>query len=161
MLGFDVDPFLGCPLKIDTVFNSVVRDLLAVKALTHPRLEKVSLDIVGYYLLNYREILDKGLAGSPLNLTAMKAQWLNGVEALDSCLRHEISKGKLQLDKMQVGRLVLLRRKIIRKFGLLSLQHQLLSFFKKRRYAGGGGKLYQDVIAASTETDYLLRAKVN
>ena len=161
MLGADVDPLEGCPLKIDTVFNSVVRDFLAMKALTYPRLEKVNIDTVGYYLSNYREIIDKGLIGSPLDLKAMMLQWLSGVEALDDSVRKEISNGKLILDKMRVSWVVLLRRKLIRQFGLLPFQHKLLSFLIKRKHVTGGRKSYQNVIEASTETDYLLRCNAS
>jgi hypothetical protein len=116
----------------------------------------VNIDTVGYYLSNYREIIVKGLIGSPLDLKDMQAKWSSCVELLDSVQKKEILDGKNKLDEMRKNRLTLFRRKIIRKFGLLPFQQKLLSFFIRRKHARIGGKIYKNVIEASLQTDYLL-----
>jgi glycosyltransferase involved in cell wall biosynthesis len=157
MLDAEVDPLEGCPLKIDTVFNSVVRDLLAVKALVAPRMQEIKIDVVGYYLSNYRELIHKELIGSPMNLKPMYELWFRGLESLPKAEQEGITTGKIFLDEMRINSITLLRYKLTRSLGLFPLRNYVLALLAKRKHIRMGGATYSDALDAAQATDHHLK----
>ena len=157
MLSTDVDPLEGCPLQIDTVFNSVVRDFLAIQNMVEPRIKSIHIDIIGYFLSNYRELIIKEMIGSPMNLKTMYECWYEGVKVLPLSQRDEIEKGKILLDKMRPPPLTILRRKLIRRLGLLPFRDYILAYLSKKNHISKGGKVYRNALKAVQETNHFLK----
>lgn len=157
MLSADVDPLEGCPLQLDTVFNSVVRDFLAIQRMVEPRMKDVHIDMVGYFLSNYRELIIKELIGSPMNLKSMYGLWFKGLEALPLSQRKEIEEGKVILDNMRVGSIRLLRYKLMRRYGLFAVRDYILALISRKKHISRGGKVYNNVLEAAQATDHFLK----
>ena len=153
MLSADVDPLQGCPLQIDTVVNSVVRDFLSISELVYPQLESVSLNVVGYFLENYREIIYKELLGSPMNTKHMYETFDEKVLTLSPCEQDEIKNGMSVLEKMKATQLNVFRYKLTHSLGLQSLKRSFDSVRARRNHKRDGGIFYSDVLQAATITD--------
>ncbi len=153
MLSADVDPLQGCPLQIDTVVNSVVRDFLSISELVYPQLESVSLNVAAYFLENYREIIFKELLGSPMNTKQMYKTLDEKVLGLSPCEQEEIRSGMLVLDKMRATQLNALRFKLTRSLGLHRFKRSFDSISARRNHKHDGGVIYSNVLQAATITD--------
>jgi len=157
MLSASVDPLEGCPLQLDTVFNSVVRDFLAVQRMVAPRLKGIQIEMVGYFLSNYRELITKELLGSPMNLKPMYQCWFEGVKSLPLSQQEEINRGKVLLDQMRVNSVTVLRYKLTRSLGLLPLRDYILGVISRKRHLQLGGEVYCDALEAAQATDHFLK----
>jgi hypothetical protein len=153
MLSADVDPLQGCPLQIDTVVNTVVRDFLSISELVYPQLESVSLNVAAYFLENYREIIFKELLGSPMNTKQMYKTLDEKVLGLSPCEQEEIRSGMLVLDKMRATQLNALRFKLTRSLGLQRFKRSFDSISARRNHKHDGGVIYSNVLQAATITD--------
>lgn len=151
------DPIEGCPLQIDTVFNSLVRDFLAIQTMVEPRMKGINIDMVGYFLSNYREIIWKELLGSPMDLELMYELWSKGVRSLPLTQQNEVEIGKRTLDSMRGNAFSLLRYKLTRRFGLFSIRDFILALVSKKKHLRAGGVIYHDVIEAAKSTDHFLK----
>lgn len=158
-LDTDIDFFEGCPLPLDTVFNSVVRDFLAIKKMVYLRLKSFEIDMVGYYLSNYAEFIVKESLGSPMDLQSLYQLWHQGVEELPFNQQSEIKKNMKILDEMRPTPIKLLKQKTFRKLGLNNLRDYLRAVQSKFNHKRSGGMIYGNVIEAANATDYFIRKK--
>ena len=117
----DQDPLEGSPLKIDTVVNSVLRDFIAVKTTVAPVLDDIEFDSSGYFLENYREVLNKEHHGSPLDTQAMIEEIEKQVKTLPVDARALVRAGIEVFKQSRPHYLKRLTKKLARRFGVYSL----------------------------------------
>jgi hypothetical protein len=91
-----VDPFEGCPLPLDTVVNSTIRDYLWVSRITGGGLPPV--DPVGYLLINYRELQIKRELGSRLDVAGMRRAVLSAAASLNPGQQAVFAAGRAIID---------------------------------------------------------------
>lgn len=140
---FDLDPFEGCPIKIDCVVNLMVRDYYFAERLAQGDFPKVSKS--DYLILLYREILMKRDLRSSLDLKGMTKEILKAAEHLPESERAQFEAGKRVLD----GQYTLFKRaKIISaRLGVSAFLKRVVSRFKGRGDQPGG--MYADVLEAA------------
>lgn len=159
MLDADVDPFKDCPIPLDTVFNSVVRDFIFIKGMVSPELQEINIDMAGYFLSNYRELIVKESLGSPMDLQSLYQIWYQAVEKLPSSQQIEIKKNMTIINKMRLTPINIFKQKILRKLGLNNLRDYLRAVQSKFNHKHSGGMVYGNVIEAANATDYFIRKK--
>lgn len=98
---FDLDPFEGCPLSIDTVVNTTIRDYLWVTRTTG--LMMPPIDPVGYLLINYRELQLKRELGSPLDVQGMRREILEAAERLGPRDKAAFAAGREFIDSRETA----------------------------------------------------------
>lgn len=157
MLDSEVDALEDCPLQLDTVFNSVVRDFIAIKNMVYPRMQDINIDVVGYFLSNYRELVEKELIGAQMNIKRLYSTWRKGLEELPCHIQEEINTGVRQLDCMRPNLLNAFRYKMTRRFGLDKVRDHILQKLCKWKYKRSGKRLYSNVLEAAQATDHFLR----
>lgn len=150
----DVDIFAGTPVRLNTTFNTIVRDLLAAKDLVGTRFSDVHVDWVGYYLFNYSEILWKERLGSPMNIGALREQWWDGVGKLTPEQQTEIKEHVKELDQQRVA-FIGLRRLVVR-MGLDPCYHSVMGKLKHVRQKLAGQPVFANVFEAAMRTDHIL-----
>lgn len=153
-----VDPFEGCPMRIDTVFNSVVRDFLAVKRLVHPRLKDYEIDTVGYFLSNYRELIDKELLGSPLDLKPLYCMLRAALLDLPTDQQNAIREGVQTIEGVRPSSFHRVKQKMIRRWHLDGPRNRVRELMSRHEHKAKGGSLYANVGEAARATDDCVRA---
>ena len=151
-----VDRFTDCPLPLDTVFNSIIRDFLFVRTLVYPRLQSIKMNLVGYYLTNYAEFIDKELMGSPMDMKILYEQWYRGVASLHDEQQNQIMSGIRILNKRKPSPPNCAKQKFVRKMGLIGLRDYYRNFQTKLAHQRRGGSTYENVIEAANATDNFL-----
>lgn len=155
----EVDPIENCPLKIGTVFNTLVRDFLATKKLVHPRLQNFEISIVGYYLSNYAEFINKESIGSLIDLKPFYKVWLQGLEALPAKEQNEIREGMKQLAKRRPSRFNIVKQRMLRHLRLDKFRDYIRAFQSSYEHRKKGNILYRNIAEATAETDRLISMK--
>ena len=150
----NVDVFAETPIRLKTNFNSTVRDFLAIKNLVGEKLSYVKMDLTGYYLSNYVEIMMKERLGSPLDIGALYVQWWKGVTELPSDQQSKIKEHVRELDRERVS-LIGLRRLVVR-MGLDPLYHFIVGKLRHVRQRLASKPVYANVFEAAMQTDYML-----
>jgi glycosyltransferase involved in cell wall biosynthesis len=150
----NVDLFAGTPAPINTLTNSIVRDLLMIKNLVGARLSGVDLDLVGYFMCNYRELLLMEKLGSQVNVRALYAEWWKGIQMLTSN-QQKLIKEHVNVLENQRASFTSLRRLSVR-FGLAPLYHSIVCAMRYIRQRLAGKPVYADVLEAAMHTDYIL-----
>ena len=138
-----VDPFEGCPLSIDTVMNTTIRDYLWVGRTTGADLPPV--DIVGYLLINYRELQIKRELGSKLDVAGMRRAVLAAAADLPPAERAAFAEGRAFIDSRETP--AFRARNLLAKTGTLGAAKVLA----RRMYLYGRptGPRYADVLEAA------------
>ena len=126
---FEGDRFEGCPLRIDTVINTTIRDYLWVGRTTGADLPPI--DMVGYLLLNWRELQLKTEMGSKLDVSAMRKAILKAADGLDRQARARFDAGRAQIDARDTP--VFRLRNRLARLGLLDAVKAAVP--KRRRFA--------------------------
>ncbi len=152
-----LDPFEGCPMRIESVQNTLYRDFLAMQQIDD-KLAGFEIDIRGYYLSLYREILLKERLGSPLNTTVMRQRWQEHVDGLPPNDRGFIYENRQKLKGREVA------NKWFRRF---LTAHKITPRVKlAKEYARGAlaqikeHPRYESVVDAVRETDHYLTGKI-
>ena len=112
---FKGDRFEGCPVRIDTVINTTIRDYLWVGREAGVDLPPV--DMVGYLLLNWRELQLKTEMGSKLYVPAMRKAILDAVDGLAPDERARFAAGRAEIDGRETA--VYRLRNWLARLGLL------------------------------------------
>jgi len=149
-----VNIFEGVPLRINTAYNFIMRDLLKVKSIVDPEFFDVSPDLVGYYLLNYCELQHRERLGSLTDINAYYTHWWNGVGKLTPDQQKKIKEGVKELDQQRVS-LIGLRRLVVR-IGLAPFYHLVMAKLRYVRQRLAGKPIYPNVFEAAKQTDYIL-----
>jgi hypothetical protein len=149
------DIFFGTPVPFNTLTNSVIRDLMMVKNLVGARLSDVSIDLVGYFMCNYRELLIMQMLGTQVNVRALYAQWWESIQILTPEQQKTIKEYVNELEQ-KLASLKGLRRLAVR-LGLDPIYHSVLSPIRRIRHRLAGKPVYANVLDAAMQTDYLLR----
>jgi hypothetical protein len=153
----DEDWFSRTPTSLETVTNAIVRDFLMVKDIVGDTLADVRMDLVGYFMCNYVELLHMERLGSQRDLDALYRLWWNGVKALSNAEQARIDS-YLQTIKQRRSRFISLRRRIVR-FRLEWCYHLLVGGLRQLRHRLEGKPSYATVLAAAKDTDYLTRSE--
>ena len=124
--SFGVDPFEGCPVRIDTIINTTIRDYLFVGRVTGVRLPPI--DLVNYLLLNWREVQIKEEMGSSLDVRAMRGALLDAARDLPPAERDRFEQGRAEVDSRET--LAFRLRNLLARHGLLD---PLKAMVPKRR----------------------------
>ena len=151
-----VDPFEGCPTRVDCVINTLIRDFLAMQRI-EGNLAGFEINYKGYYLSLYNEILLKELWGSPLNTIALRQQWRAGVETLDQESKKDIylSVDSLRGKEVKDKRL----RKFLYRNNLMPVVKRLKERLRWIKTIGNKqAKTYPSVLDAVTQTDDYLNS---
>ena len=74
---------------MDCVFNSVVRDYIAMQKID-ANLQTITFCMTGYYLCLYHEILIKEVLGSPMDTLMLRREWGEAVITLPDKMQAEI-----------------------------------------------------------------------
>lgn len=138
-----VDPFEGCPLSIDAVINTTIRDYLWVDRTTGANLPPV--DIVGYLLINYRELQLKRELGSRLDVAEMQHAVLAAAAALPVAERIAFAEGRALIDARET--LAFRFRNFLVKIGILAATKALVKRLKL--HGNPAGPRYADVLEAA------------
>ena len=138
-----VDPFENCPLSIDTVINTTFRDYSWVSRTTGADLPPV--DIVGYLLINYRELQLKRELGSPLDVAGMRRAVLAAAAALQPAERSAFEEGRALIDTRET--LAFRTRNFLAKTGTLGAVKALAN--RMELHGNPGGPRYADVLEAA------------
>jgi hypothetical protein len=148
-----LDPFDGCPVRIDSVFNSTVRDFLAMQAI-EPRLKDFRYDTKGYYLSLYRDLIIKELLGSPMDTIAMRDVWRESLarESIDVQQQVQLSLELLKKDDVKLRSL----RKFLYQTKLFPMVRSQLELFRRFLRSVRGEERYDSVLEAVANTDDLL-----
>lgn len=156
-----VEPRKLCPMQVDTVFNTIAEDFLAIKELVHPRLRDFEIDTVGYFLSNYKEFIDKELLGSPLDLRPLYLTWRDALAKLPFSQQMAIREGVQIIDKMRPSAFLRMKRKMIRRCHLDSLRNRLREFTNWLAPQDKERVAYANVIEAAVSTDDCVRDYVS
>jgi hypothetical protein len=138
-----VDPFEGCPLPIDTVVNTTIRDYLWVARITGA--DMPAIDPVGYLLINYRELQLKGELGSRLDIDGMRRAILSAAAALGPAGREAFAEGREIIDARETRAYRL--RNLLAKGGWLPVAKKLAAAVGL--YDRQSGPRYRDVLEAA------------
>lgn len=138
-----VDPFEECPLAIDTVMNTTIRDYLWVKRTTGADMPPI--DMVGYLLINYRELQIKREVGSPLDVAGMRRAILAAAAALAPAEQAAFADGQAIIDSLETPAYRL--RNWLAKTGALEPVKTIAR--RLRLYDRPRGPRYPDVLAAA------------
>lgn len=138
-----VDPFEDCPLAIDTVMNTTIRDYLWVARTTGADLPPI--DLVGYLLINYRELQLKRELGSQLDVAGMRRAVLTAAAALPAAERVEFATGQAIIDARET--LLFRARNLLAKSGGLDLVKGIAVRLGLRRRPAG--PRYSDALEAA------------
>ena len=155
----DVDLFAGTPAPLNTITNSFIRDLMMVKDLVGARLSDVSLDIVGYFMSNYRELLIMERLGSQVDLGGLYAQWWEGIKTLTPEQQKRIEEYVHELQRQHASFPVL--RRLAVRWGLNQLYHSVVAALRHLRHRLAGKPVYANVLEAARQTDHLLTDAVD
>jgi hypothetical protein len=140
---FGIDPFERCPLPIDTVVNITIRDYLWVAQTTGADLPPINL--VGYLLINYRELQLKRELGSPLDVAGMQRSLLAAAAALPAAEQTAFAEGRAIIDARETPAYRM--RNLLAKTGTIGLAKGLASCAKL--YRQPRGPRYRDVLEAA------------
>jgi hypothetical protein len=143
--SFGLDPYGGCPLPIDTVVNTTIRDYLWVAGITGADLPAINL--VGYLLLNYRELQLKRELGSPLDVTGMRRAILGAAAQLSGGDKADFEAGRKLIDARETPAFRL--RNLLVKSGALALAKRVAS--RLGLQPRKTGPRYFDVLEAARE----------
>lgn len=148
-----MDQFAGCPTRIDSVFNTIVRDFLEMQRL-EPALQERAYNRPGYYLSLYREIQIKELRGSPLDTIGMRQQLAEAIGDLPQSEREVVRSGMQELETREVR--ARRTRRLLYRTGLMSI---LKTGLEQLRWVSGrvrGRTSYANVLEAAASTDRYL-----
>jgi len=150
----EIDPFEGTPVHLNTLFNTLVRDLLVTKKLVGDRFSDIQLDWVGYYISNYLEFIQKEQLGSGMDLVKLKSLWSEGVSKLSIEQQEEVYRLVKELESRK-PRWIKLRR-LVRQMGWTPIYSRLVG--KKRWFSQKmvGKPVYDTIFEAATKTDNIL-----
>jgi hypothetical protein len=152
------DPFGRVPMRLDTVVNCVINDLLVVQELVGDRLSMVRLDIEKYLLANYQEIIKKEWGGAAVNVSALYTQWWQYVNTLP---QHQKDSIRERLSEINNGRSR--RWGAIRNFanliGIRSFLSVIRAKFRRIGKLVAGQPVYNDALDAAARTDSFLTVK--
>lgn len=154
----NVDLFAGIPSPLNTVTNTVVRDLLMVKNLAGARFSDVRLDLVGYFMCNYREFLMRERFGSQVDLHALYAQWWQDIQMLTPDQQRLIKRYVNELEKQRA--LFVGFRRVAVRLGLDLLYHSIVGAMHHIRQRLARKPVYPNVLEAAMQTDHILTDKV-
>lgn len=150
----DVDLFAGTPALLRTTTNSLIRDLLMVRGLVGAKYADVTLDLVGYYMCNYRELLHMQRLGSLRNVRALYAQWWESVRRLTREQQNQIKAHVNELEKQRAPFTDL--RRLVVWLGLDSFYHSIVDAIRQIRHRLAGKPVYVNVLEAAMQTDYMI-----
>jgi Glycosyl transferase family 2 len=152
----DVELFAGTPTPLKTVTNSLVRDLVMVRSLVGAAYPDFTLDLVGYFMSTYRELLFMQRLGSLRDVAALYAQWWGAVRALLPKQQSEIEDHVRELE-MQRASFTSLRRVVVR-LGVDPLYHSTVGALRRVAHHLTNMPVYADVLEAARETDCMISA---
>jgi hypothetical protein len=150
----EVDPYEGTPLRLNTLFNTLVRDFLKARELAGGGMSEIQPNWVGYYVTNYLEIRDKEKMGSGMDIPGLFALWEEGVAGLSQTERQqvrEITRGFPRLSFPFV-----LIRKFARKKGLLPFYSAVMGKIRNVRQRLLGNPVDATVFEAALRTNGVL-----
>jgi len=142
------------PSRLPTITNYLVRDLSMVKRLVGDRLTDLQLDLVGYFMCNYKEFLHMERIGSLQNMSSLYTQWRGEVRQLSKVEQAQISAHLEELGQQRPS-LVALRRLIVRA-GLDPAYHSVIGIVRNALRRASGRAIYTDALDAAERTDFLL-----
>lgn len=149
-----VDVFERVPLRLSTSFNTIMRDFLTVKHLVAPKFSDVNLDLAGYYMFNYRELIYRERLGSLTDINALYKQWWEGVGQLSPEHQTRIKQHVKELDRSHP--LPTAFRRLAVRMGLDQSWHFLLGKIHHIFRKLAGKPTYADVFEAAIENDILI-----
>lgn len=150
----DIDLFAGTPAPLRTVTNFLVRDLMMVRAVVGEKYPPFNLDLPGYYMCNYRELMYMQRIGSLVDVRSLYAQWWDAVRLLSSEEREKITRYVKELEVQRVP-FTRLRRLAVR-LELDGPSHSIVDAVRKVRQQFAEGPVYRNVLEAARETDYMI-----
>lgn len=150
----DIDLFVGTPVPLRTVTNYLVRDLMMVRSLVGLSYPEFTLDLIGYFMCNYRELMYSQRLGSLRDVDALYAQWWDGVRMLSSEQQKQIKEYVNELEEQRVS-FIGLRRLTVR-VGLDPLYHSVVRGVRHIRHRLAKKPVYSDVLEAAMQTDYMI-----
>lgn len=150
----EVDVFLGTPTRLRTTTNLIVRDLMMVKDLVGARYSDVALDLVGYFMCNYRNLLQMERLGSLMDVRALRAQWWEGTRMLPPEQQRAIREHVNELEKERASFRNL--RRLAVRMGVDPVYHSVTGALRHVRHRINGKPIYANVLDAARKTDYLI-----
>ena len=112
----EIDPFEGVPIRLNTLFNTLARDILRAKEMVGNKYSDIQPNWVGYYVSNYLEIMDKEQVGSGMDILNLYSLWEEGVTRLSAEQQLQVREILKGFQKRRAS-FILLRR-LVRKMGL-------------------------------------------
>ena len=149
-----LDPFEHCPTKIEAVQNTLYRDFEAMKRL-EPLLQEYSIDLHGYYLSLYREILVKEFHGTQLDTKKLRSVWSEHVALLAPSDQKVIEERKKLLQDRESRNNNSLR-KILTSWNLTPTVKSMVARGRAIKKRFQGDKAYQNVLEAVANTDHYI-----
>lgn len=150
----DVDTYAWTPGSLRTVTGLVIRDLMMVKHLVGSKYSDVRLDLVGYFMCNYRELMWMERLGSQVDVHALYKQWCENIKQLYPEQQQLINQYVNELAK-QRSSFIGLRRLSVR-LNLARLYPFLIGMIRQIRRRLSGRPVYANVLEAATQTDYMV-----
>ncbi len=150
----EVDPYEGAPVRLNTLFNTLVRDFLKAKEMTGDKFSGIHPNWVGYYVTNYLEILDKQKMGSGMNLTDLFTLWNEGLAKLAPADQTEVWEiiGSFRNKKSSW----IAFRRWVRGSGLAPFYSMAIGKIRNLRQRFSGKPVYSSVFEAAEKTDEVL-----
>lgn len=149
-----LDFYEGCPMKVDVVFNSLVRDFVYVKKRAGDALADFNFDVAGYYLSLYTDFQLREQYGSPLNMKDSYARWHEHVQLLDDDVRDKIYEGLHTLSKQHPN--FIWARRFALQYGLDETCRDITWKIRGLKHSLFGKSRYSDVLTAARMTDCLI-----
>jgi len=155
----DEDLSAELPVPLRTATNLIIRDLLMIKNLVGTRLSNISLDLVGYFMCNYRELMIMERLGSQVDVRALYAQWSEGIQMLTTEQQKQIEVFVSELERERSSFTSL--RRLAVKLGFDRHYHAIVGGIRHIRRLFTGKPVYPNVLDAARQTDYMLTDAVD
>ena len=140
-------------LDIDTIFNTLIKDFFQIKKLVGEKYQDTNIDIKGYFLSNYDEILNREKLGAQMNTRKIFKEFNDKVALLTYADRVFIEKNL----KPRQNFLVIIAKRYLRKIGLFEFSQIVYSFFLMKKFMINNNQVkYKSVNEAALMTDYYL-----
>lgn len=150
----DVDWYLDVPAPFYTATTMLLRDFLHVKHLVSPVFQNIDIDIVGFFLNNYREFQYMEHLGSIRDVQSLYRQWEDAVARLSQDARQKIESGRLELIRQRAS-LIGLRRFLVKR-RLDGAIHKVANTMRYARHRIAGKPVFSTPLNAAAQSDHLL-----
>ncbi|HJT23090.1 MAG TPA: hypothetical protein VJ873_00825, partial [bacterium] len=145
--------------RLNTLFNTLVRDFLTVKEIVGDRFSGIEPDWVGYYVTNYLEFIQKERMGSGMDIRKLKELWLGGVSRLSKNQQEDVWRLVNRLGPRRTKFAGL--RRWARKLGLVPFYSRTLGMLRRLRQGMEGKPVYRSVLEAAEKTDDVLAEPIS